>query len=222
MSITRLSSLLLIVAALSTAIFATEPDPASDDSQRSEPSSHSPSAASPQGATPPHTQLSPAGIPTQGAGPSAFSGPAPMRPPGLVLEPRRSESLKPPPAPVPRWLEEVRAQRRALHEQRRAAHEARIEALDPVGTAKRDEREKLRRRRQAEVREMIESERRLYLNRGPWLSPLAPKPPLASDLDPLADGSLAPPEAARDEQPSPSDSQGTPSDWNNHWYYNGW
>lgn len=140
-----------------------------------------------------------------------------MPTPGLVMDSRRGEPISPQ-TQVPRWLEEVRAQRRALHEQRRAAHQARIDALDPMGSAKRDQRQELQRRRQEERRELIENERRLYLNYGPWLRPLAPRPPQAAELDPLSGGSLE----SRGEQPSNSTSPRTPLDWNNLWYYNGW
>jgi hypothetical protein len=139
----------------------------------------------------------------------------------LPVDARRAEPISPQ-STVPRWLEEVRAQRRALHEQRRAAHQARIDALDPVGSAKRDEREKLRRRRQEERRELMESERRLYLNHGPWLSPLAPQPPPATDLNALSRGSLDAADEMKPKEPRSDGDARTPSDWNNLWYYNGW
>lgn len=134
------------------------------------------------------------------------------------------------PPQIPRWLEEVRAQRRALHEQRRAAHQARHNALDPVGAAKRDERQDQQRRRRQEMREMIETERRLYLNRGPWFNPLAPAgPPVESRRPPptaggpLTRGSLAEDQAPERSEPSSASGEPlTPSDWNNLWYYNGW
>ncbi len=152
--------------------------------------------------------------------------PTPVPPSGLAMEPRRPASINPQSA-VPRWLEEVRAQRRALREQRRAAHQARLESLDPIGSAKRDERKERRRRRQEEVRDLIETERRLYLNRGPWFSPLAPRPPPVPEINPLSGGSfgaqLDPQEAALDEeQPANNGNTQTPPDWNNLWYYNGW
>ncbi|MEA3639424.1 MAG: hypothetical protein VBE63_05710 [Lamprobacter sp.] len=127
-----------------------------------------------------------------------------------------------PPSSTPPWLEEVRAQRRALREQRRHAHEARMKALDPIGAAQRDEHKELVRRRQEEMRDLFETERRLYLNRGPWFSPLTPNQPLAPALTPFAGGSLNPQVRAADEQPSDSTRGLAPSDWNNLWYYNGW
>ncbi|MFP4278506.1 MAG: hypothetical protein ACOC26_04050 [Halochromatium sp.] len=126
---------------------------------------------------------------------------------------------------IPRWLEEVRAQRRALHEQRRAAHQARHDALDPLGAVKRDERQAQRRRRRQEMREMIETERRLYRNRGPWFSPLTPVTPMAPTAGgPLMRGSLAEDQAPErsDEPSSASGEPLPPSDWNNRWYYRGW
>lgn len=145
----------------------------------------------------------------------------PQPTPGIGMEPRLAGPVGAPPA-VPRWLDEVRAQRRALREQRRAAHQARQHALDPIGAAKRDERQEQMRRRQEEVRERIETERRLYLNRGPWLNPLVPAPPYSGG-DPLTRGSLIDePARMMPEAPPPGTDSLTPSDWNNLWYYRGW
>lgn len=127
---------------------------------------------------------------------------------------------------VPRWLKEVRAQRRALQQQRRAAHQARQEALDPVGAAKREERQERRLRRRQEVREFLEHERRLYLNWGPWITPLVPRPPPSAGVDPLSQGSIGSsgttdgPQA--DAAPADGPTIPTPSDWDNGWYFNGW
>jgi TolA-binding protein len=167
---------------------------------------------------------------------------SPRRPqpaPAMGIDPRQAAS-RGAQADTPPWLEEVRAQRRALHEQRRAAHRARRDALESITAAQREERQEQMRRRQEEVREMIESERRLYLNRGPWLSPLIPAPPYPAD-DILTRGSLLGEQAPREPSspqtgPSPSPSQNqdqsphsspdpvplAPSDWNNLWYYRGW
>lgn len=147
-----------------------------------------------------------------------------MRPPATIdqdIDPRRPGPDTALPS-VPRWLEEVRAQRRALHAQRRAAHQARHDALDPIGAAKRDQRREQMRRREEEVRERIETERRLYLNHGPWLSPLIPAPPFPGD-DPLAGGSLVDEHPSQaPEAPAPRSDPLAPSDWNNLWYYRGW
>jgi len=164
----------------------------------------------------------PKGPPPFQTGASITVAPRPPPPgPSFFIEPRRAEPN--PSSTVPPWLEEVRAQRQALREQRRAAHHARQEALDPIGTAQRDERKELHRRRQEEMRERIETGRRLYLNHGPWFAPLIPRPPPAgAELDPLARGSLSHQDSAGDEQPSNGGGMRTPSDWNNLWYYNGW
>lgn len=124
--------------------------------------------------------------------------------------------------PVPRWLEEVRAQRRALQQQRRAAHQARHEALDAIGAAKREERKEQIERRRQEVREFIAQERRLYLNRGPWIAPLAPHPPPIPGLDPLAGGSAGDGGTRDPVDASEQPAVPAPSDWDNRWYYNGW
>lgn len=126
---------------------------------------------------------------------------------------------------MPRWLKEVRAQRRALQRQRRAAHQARHEALDPIGAAKREERHEQLQRRRQEVRDYIEHERRLYLNWGPWITPLIPRPPPPPGADPIAQGSIG--NRLGDSQPdSPSPPaeavKPVPTDWDNRWYYNGW
>lgn len=118
---------------------------------------------------------------------------------------------------VPRWLEAVRAQRRALQQQHQAAHEARRQALDPVGSAQREARRERFLQRRQERRELIESERRRYWNSGPWLDPLPSpaRPPLAGP------GSPAPEEPA---QPAPDRERQAmpPPDWDNLWYYRGW
>lgn len=144
--------------------------------------------------------------------------------------PAREQRVAPmvPPAPSPeaRWLNEVRAQRQALQEQRRAAHEARREAIDPVGAARREERQEQIQRRRKQVRQFIEQERRLYLNSGPWLMPLATQPLQGPS-------SLAPPNDAHAEKrppvapltPAPTQAPApvqAPLDWDNRWYYNGW
>jgi hypothetical protein len=123
--------------------------------------------------------------------------------------------------PVPRWLEEVRAQRRALQQQRRAAHQARREALDPIGAAQREQRKDQLLRRRQELRNLIDQGRQYYLNQGPWLAPLAPKSEDdAPETDSIAEQKrTSPVESPRaEEQPAAM----TPSEWNNLWYYKGW
>lgn len=220
-SISRLLLILLIVLLLGAKVFASEPEGLPEDPEHSTASSQGPAVSEPmtaplqQGINP--TASAPA--PYQ-AGGSATITPRPPPPgPSFFIEPRRAESNSS--STVPPWLEEVRAQRHALREQRRAAHHARQEALDPIGTAQRDERKELHRRRQEEMRERIETERRLYLNQGPWFAPLIPRPPPA-ELDPLARGSLSRQDSTRGEQPSHGGDRRAPSDWNNLWYYNGW
>jgi hypothetical protein len=106
-----------------------------------------------------------------------------------------------------RWLDEVRAQRRALQEQRRAQHEARKRAIDPVGAAEREAREEEFLRRRQEMRELIEADRRLFMNQGPWISPSPPLPATSGPADPNA----------------PQTRPGyVPPDWDNGWYFHGW
>lgn len=221
MSIIRHPILLFIALFSSGESGAAEREDRSANADRGAPSAQSETLeqgdTSQQGITRLPYQPVPQAAPYQTNGSAPYTRTAPMPAPSLAMEPRRAEPGSPQ-SQVPRWLEEVRAQRRALHEQRRAAHQARIDAFDPIGSAKRDERHERQRRRQEERRELIESERRLYLNRGPWLSPLAPRPPPSAELDPLARGSLE----SRSQQPAQGASPETPSDWNNLWYYNGW
>ena len=133
---------------------------------------------------------------------------------------------------VPRWLEEVRAQRRALQAQRRAQHEARRRAIDPVGAAQQQAREAEFLRRRQERRAGMEQDRRLFLNQG-----------LGSDGGGLLawpEQSLAPPivdpgDSGRATVPVPPDQvppdhvppdygppDYVPPDWDNGWYFRGW
>jgi hypothetical protein len=219
MPITRLLTFLLIAPLSSFNSGAAEIEESSANIERVQ--QQTPGATPAPAVVHPRYQAAPLTSPYKPNASPAHDRAAPKQTPGLPVNPRRAEPVGPQSA-VPRWLEEVRAQRRALREKRRAAHKARIDALDPIGSAKRDEREDLRRRLQEERREQIESERRLYLNRGPWLSPLAPRPPLPAGLDPLARGSLDPQDALQDPPPRPEGDPMTPSDWDNLWYYNGW
>lgn len=125
------------------------------------------------------------------------------------------------PAPddmVPRWLEAVRAQRRALQERRRAQHQARRRALDPVGTARQEAMEEEFQRRRQEMRDMIAQDRWLFLNFGPWLSPLRTPPGMSPPRGLAAPD--RPPDPADDTERSPSADD--PPEWDNGWYFRGW
>ncbi len=116
--------------------------------------------------------------------------------------------------PLPQWLDEVRAQRRALNEHRKAMHDAQRRARDPWGAAQQDaRREELQRRRQ-ERREQIDEDRRLFRSYGPWLEPGWPispvEPPYAQSVPTPMD------DAESREQHYP------PQGWDNRWYYRGW
>jgi hypothetical protein len=127
---------------------------------------------------------------------------------------------------VPRWLEDVRAQRRALQEQRRAHQAARRRAIDPVGEAERQAREQEFYRRRQDMRQMIEQDRRLFFNFGPWPSRWAVPPAttkMPSDADYSRDSDQA--QGAGSGAPAgQSETQSTPvlPDWNNSWYFHGW
>ncbi len=110
-------------------------------------------------------------------------------------------------AGAPRWLEEVRAQRRALQEKRRAQHEARKRAIDPAGAAQQEAREEEFLRRRQEMHDMIEADRRLFMNHGPRISPV-PALPATSAPD--------------DVSYPPTRPGYVPPDWDNGWYFRGW
>lgn len=136
---------------------------------------------------------------------------APLPPDGPATAEAGAEPAPAAASSVPRWLEEVRAQRRALQQQRRARHEARRRAIDPVGSAQQDAREEAFMRRRQELRDKVEQDRRLFLNQdfpnqGPWAQP--PAPAAAPRLfgapgDDSATGFVTP-------------------DWDNGWYFRGW
>jgi hypothetical protein len=114
---------------------------------------------------------------------------------------------------TPRWLDAVRAQRKALQEHIRAQHQARRRAIDPVGTARQEAREQEFYRRRQTLREMREQDRMLFLNLGPWATPLPPVPGsgLATPAPPPNS-----PESADNARPNDL------PDWNNNWYFRGW
>ena len=125
--------------------------------------------------------------------------------------PRASESAPPATNRVPRWLEEVRAQRQALQKQRRAQHEARRRAIDPVGAAQQEARENALQRRRQEWLEQIEQDRRSFLNQGPWATPWSSLP----------EGMPASEPGELDDRPTKTPSETLP-DWDNGWYFRGW
>lgn len=100
------------------------------------------------------------------------------------------------------WLDEVRAQRKAVEERRKAAREAidaRRRLSDPWGAAQKEAREDdLRRRRQAHL-ERMEQEREMFRGQAPDQPP-APWP------------------AIPDPPPAPF----APPGWDNYWYYRGY
>ncbi len=145
--------------------------------------------------------------------------PDPANPaPGADEHPSAPQDDLAPDDMVPRWLEAVRAQRRALQERRRAQHQARRRALDPMGSARQQAMEEEFRRRRREMRDMIAQDRWLFLNFGPWLSPL-PTPPGLSAPTGAAPSQAAPDDGDDAEQTAPI---GEPPEWDNRWYFRGW
>jgi hypothetical protein len=128
--------------------------------------------------------------------------------------------------PYPRWLDAVRAQRRALQEHRRVEHQARRRAMDPVGSARHEALEQTLERRRQELRdlrdrrEMMAEERRLFMNMGPWVTPWPPPPgsaqpapaPVMPDAKPAA-----PPDWPQQSPPATE-----LPEWDNGWYFRGW
>jgi hypothetical protein len=115
--------------------------------------------------------------------------------------PTRQPPASQPPVSAPRWLDDVRAQRQALQQMRQAQQEAR--------------KDEFLRRRQ-EIRDMMENDRRLFRNYGPWLEPMAPSP-LPSFLEHQDHGL-----ANRADDSSHAHPLYPPPGWDNGWYYNGW
>ncbi|MGB5831837.1 MAG: hypothetical protein WBG92_07590 [Thiohalocapsa sp.] len=142
---------------------------------------------------------------------------APTPAPSLAQETRPSEYPRngrdtPLTSGAPRWLEEVRAQRRALQQQRRAQHEARRRAVDPLGAAQKKAREEAFMRRRNEMRDMLGSDRRVLMNQSPWTPESLRAPRLDSSAAPspgdIGDGAPARVYA--------------PPKWDNGWYFRGW
>jgi hypothetical protein len=127
----------------------------------------------------------------------------------------------------PRWIDAVRAQRRAMQQRRRAEHEARRRAIDPVGTARQEARDQEFQRRRQEMRERIAEDRKLFLNSGPWRTPLPKPPEFAPNTWPEPPGLSPVPnkDHGRPDFPdagSQAPLRGDPAEWDNGWYYRGW
>jgi hypothetical protein len=151
-----------------------------------------------------------------------------------VTAARAQEPPPPPPPPPPgptseadpmaKWLDEVRAQRRAWEARRRAAKEA-IDAhrrwVDPWGAAQHEAREKETERRRQAFREQIERDREIFRNQPPWNSLFDP---LDQSLGMFPDDRSA---LDSDEATARQDSLSPPSEyqlpgWDNRWYYRGY
>jgi hypothetical protein len=126
---------------------------------------------------------------------------------GEQVSPHAGESAPAAANRVPRWFEEVRAQRQALQEQRRAQYEARRRAIDPVGAAQQEAREDAFLRRRQERRDMIDQDRRLFQNQGPWATPWP------SPLESVPAG---------EQGNMPATPGESLPDWDNGWYFRGW
>jgi hypothetical protein len=128
--------------------------------------------------------------------------------------------LPPPESGVPRWLEDVRAQRRALQEGRRAMHQARRRAIDPVGAARQEALEQEFYRRRREMREMMANDRKLFRQSPPWQGPWLSAPNQASG-HPDA-GRRAGSQTEGGIGQGTENTTGKPAEWNNGWYFRGW
>lgn len=125
--------------------------------------------------------------------------------------------------PVDRWLEEVKAQRRAWEERRRATKEAinaRRRLTDPWGAAHQEAHEKESQRRHDAMMDQMERDRETFREQGPWQGTdpmdLRPPPPVAP---PGPAGAQPEPGGAHNPAESPAY---PPSGWNNRWYYRGY
>jgi len=120
-------------------------------------------------------------------------------------------------SPLPEWLEAVRAQREGLQQLPRREGQrdwaARSEAARQRQVERRADWERQRKKRRA----LIDLERELFRNYGPWLEPLAPGG--------LTDG-RTPPAPADDDSDrvdvQPPHRHRQPPGWDNRWYYRGW
>jgi hypothetical protein len=127
--------------------------------------------------------------------------------------------VDPGPPSFSKWLEAVRAQRQGLRQRRPRDQEPDRPALrGPVQPWKRkaDRQADWMRQRQSR-RALMDMERELFRNYGPWLEPLSPTPP--------TDGPRV--GVPTDDRPDSSDAavqpdRRHPPGWDNRWYYRGW
>jgi hypothetical protein len=124
-------------------------------------------------------------------------------------------------APLPQWLDEVKAQRQAWEERRRAAKEAihaRRRQSDPWGAAQHEAREQESQRRHDAIIEQFERDRDTFHNPAPWPGPRDQGPP------PPQPAAGAPQPTAPDSTALNPDDPGRypPSGWDNRWYYRGY
>lgn len=143
--------------------------------------------------------------------------------------------------PGTRWLDEVRAQRRAWEERRKAkreAFEARRRMADPWGSAQQDAWEDEMERRRSTRRQQMEQQRGLF--RGP--GPAKPPPPWTdvgedqphfptpgqTPMEPMSQdglpGIFTEPEGLGIVYPPSTPPRGpySPPNWDNLWYYRGY
>lgn len=121
--------------------------------------------------------------------------------------------------PYAQWLEAVRTQRQLLEQQRR-----REKLSDwPTGQglsgqrARQAERQAQWEYRRRSRRALIDRERELFRNYGPWLEPLSPmRPGDGMPFRNLPNETHGPPEG-RD-----APRIGQPPGWDNRWYFHGW
>jgi hypothetical protein len=140
------------------------------------------------------------------------------------LPPLATDIFAAEPEPVRRWLDEVKAQRRAREERRRAAKEAmdaRRRWIDPWGAAQQQAREQEIQRRHEALMEHIERDRKTFRNQVPWGFLYSPWE--SETTTPPAE---IPPSAGTDSsgmagQAAPNTSPYPLPGWDNRWYYRG-
>lgn len=136
-------------------------------------------------------------------------------------------ALTPAPEPVPRWLDEVRAQRQAREERRRAAKEAmgaRRRWIDPWGAAQQEAWEQETQRRRDAFMEKVERDRKAFRSNSPWGPPHNPWSDKAPGLGPgpaLGSSSSTDTAEAAGQAVTPAESYPLPG-WDNRWYYRGY
>jgi hypothetical protein len=137
------------------------------------------------------------------------------------LPPGRGDAALIEPEPTRRWLDEVRAQRRAWEDRRRAAKEAmdaRRRWIDPWGAAQHEAIEQEVQRRRDAFRERIERDREAFRSQRPWYVQPAP---WEEETAKPGEGISGTPETGRlpgaPDAPYPQ----LPG-WDNRWYYRGY